>query len=218
MDGKSVGEELTDRSFANTRINLSTEAVELTEVQNGGFFSTPVKAALKSPISNASSYRPKKQHRTGAIDENDRLLATCEYKHRVDVQALCTAICRQKQLNSAAVMSLCLSTYPALKAARQLTMQTYFLQWKTAQRNQSQSRTHQYLLRLKTGCNVLKFLFRRREQRCFVQIYERADTLSLSRTFAEMQESDWKRREIESRTEVKKDAYQAKRPAPLAFV
>lgn len=217
MDGKSAGEELTDRSFALTRVNLSTEALDPGEAQVGSFFSTPAKGSLKSPVSIPSSYRPKKPHRQ-EIDENDRLLATCEYKHRIEVQQLCTAISRQKQLNSAAIVSLCLATYPALKAARQLILRSHFHQWKAAPADRSRSRTSQYLIRYETGIKTLHFLFQRREQRCFVQLYERADTLSLSRTYMEMQESDWKRREIESRTEVKKDAYQAKRPAPLAFV
>jgi len=217
MDGKSAGEELTERSFAITRVNLSTEALEPGEAQVGSFFSTPAKGSLKSPVSVASSYRPKKPRREN-IDENDQLLATCEYRHRIEVQQLCTAISRQKQLNSAALVSLCLATYPALKAARQLTLRSHFLQWKATPADQSRTRTSQYLIRYETGIKTINFLFLRREQRCFTQLYERADTLSLSRTYMEMQEGDWKRREIQSRLEVKKDAYQAKRPTPLAFV
>lgn len=217
MDGKSTGEELTDRSFAITRVNLSTEALEPGEAHVGNFFSTPAKGSLKSPVSVAGSYRPKKPRRQN-IDENDQLLAICEYKHRIEVQQLCTAISRQKQLNSAALVSLCLATYPALKAARQLGLRSYFLQWKATPADQSRTRTSQYLIRYETGIKTLNFLVRRREQRCFTQLYERADTLSLSRTYTEMQEGDWKRREIQSRLEVKKGEYQAKRPAPLAFV
>lgn len=218
--GKGVNEEATDRSMVQTRLNLSTEGVEMvTEPVVVSFFSTPSKSSLRSPLSLQSSQRIKKpKHGHEAVEERDRLLAACELKHRTDVEKLKVAIKRQQLLNDSAIMSLCLATYPALKAARILCLRTFFYQWKTMRNSDSKSTNFQYLIRFETGINVLHYLVRRRAQRSFTLLHERADTLSLYRVYQEMQEEDWKRRELQSTAVVKKDAYQAKRPSPLAFV
>ena len=206
--------------MVQTRMNLSTEGAELVpDPVVVSFFSTPSKSSLRSPISVQSAQRVKKLKagREG-VDEGDRLLAACELKHRIDVDKLKSAVRKQVLLNDSALMSLCLATYPCLKAARVLCMRTYFYQWKTMKSSSTKSANFQHLIRFETGINVLHYIAKRREQRAFSLLHERADTLSLYRLNQEMQEEDWKRREMQSTAVVKKEAYQAKRPSPLAFV